>query len=92
MASRMVSVPGLSVWKVMPSHECFLLLDGRRCQEESSRLRPGTFMPMMPICRSTASGSSSSLKAVVVRIGRIHGHQNVSKGWRLMHSMSASGR
>jgi hypothetical protein len=35
---------------------------GGGVQEESRRLRPGIFMPMMPIWRSTAMGSSAVLK------------------------------
>ena len=37
-------------------------------------------MPMMPIWRSTASGSSSLVEAVVVRVGGVHGHQDGVEG------------
>src|ERR1017187_3122695 len=61
IASRMFITPGL-VAMADPSHECCCASRDGGVQLARSRPRAGTFMPIMPICFSTASGSSLSVK------------------------------
>jgi hypothetical protein len=59
MASRICKAPGVSA-STMPSQECFCCSSGGGFQVARRQPRAGTFIPMMPICRSTASGSRAA--------------------------------
>ena len=57
IASRIFITP-VRVAMAEPSHKCCCCSRGGGVQVVSSLPRAGTFMPMMPICFSTASGSN----------------------------------
>src|SRR5215469_12799637 len=75
MASRMCSAPGVGA-STMPSHLCFCCSIGGGVQVERMRSRAGTFIPIIPICFSTASGSNCSEKLKLMRVGGVDRHQD----------------
>ena len=85
-------VPGRSAMTT-PSQECCWRSSGGGVHDERMRPRPVIFMPMMPICCSTANGSSSVAEAVVVRVGGVERQQDGRRtGAGGCASISASGR